>query len=293
MKTQGITIVQCTYCGKDVEKHTWYVKSKPNSKFYCDSKCLGYWKATKDNPLRKNRFFKCLACGKDYEVGYNQQSERKYCSISCSLSVNIAANLPRIDTRVDTKCNYCLIDLKIHKFRFNPEKGHFCSKECFNAIRRVSITCKGCGVTFISPKHTDRIYCSSACHKKNHIYNRSSYEVTITKYLISNNLEVITNGTLKLGNSYVKPDILLGYNIVEVFGDYWHCNPKFYSEDFINHKLHMTAGERWKQDATRLSSLKSLGYTVLVVWERDCIEDMPSVLVNCLNFLKGTYEISN
>lgn len=55
--------------------------------------------------------------------------------------------------------------------------------------------------------------------------------------------------------------------IIEIHGDYWHCNPVLYDSDYFNSSIEMTAQEKWDYDAFRKSKLESLGYTVYVVWE--------------------------
>jgi G:T-mismatch repair DNA endonuclease (very short patch repair protein) len=58
-------------------------------------------------------------------------------------------------------------------------------------------------------------------------------------------------------------------HIIEVYGDYWHCNPKIFDPDFYHSQLKKTAKEKWADDAARQSYLESLGYKVTVVWESD------------------------
>lgn len=58
-------------------------------------------------------------------------------------------------------------------------------------------------------------------------------------------------------------------HIVEVYGDYWHCNPNIYKENFYHPQLKITAQEKWRLDEIRKKYLESLGYTVTVVWEKD------------------------
>lgn len=60
--------------------------------------------------------------------------------------------------------------------------------------------------------------------------------------------------------------------IVEVNGDYWHCNPKFWKPDDIHAFKKMTAQEIWETDFKRKTYLESLGYSVNVIWEQDIIK---------------------
>lgn len=68
--------------------------------------------------------------------------------------------------------------------------------------------------------------------------------------------------------------------IIECYGDYWHCNPKRFAPDFYHKVAHKTAQEIWDFDAQRLQELKSLGYEVIVIWESDRPNPRRKVLTN-------------
>jgi len=55
--------------------------------------------------------------------------------------------------------------------------------------------------------------------------------------------------------------------VIEYFGDYWHCNPKKYKDDYYHTQVHKTAKEIWEQDKKRIQLLKNNGYGVKVIWE--------------------------
>lgn len=57
--------------------------------------------------------------------------------------------------------------------------------------------------------------------------------------------------------------------IIEINGDYWHCNPNIYNADYYNNSIGMTAAEKWKYDAERKKYLENLGYKVTIIWESD------------------------
>lgn len=59
--------------------------------------------------------------------------------------------------------------------------------------------------------------------------------------------------------------------VVEYFGDYWHCNPDTYDDDFFNKNLKCTAKEKQHRDKERLD--KILAYSksielIIVIWEK-------------------------
>ena len=57
--------------------------------------------------------------------------------------------------------------------------------------------------------------------------------------------------------------------IIECFGDYWHCNPKKFAADYYHKIVHKTAQQIWDYDKQRLETLRGLGYSVTVVWESE------------------------
>jgi G:T-mismatch repair DNA endonuclease (very short patch repair protein) len=68
-------------------------------------------------------------------------------------------------------------------------------------------------------------------------------------------------------------DILIdGYKkIIEINGDYWHCNPKIYKPEdlFYFKKNPIFASDKWEMDRIKIDYAKQSGYDVMVVWESD------------------------
>jgi hypothetical protein len=57
--------------------------------------------------------------------------------------------------------------------------------------------------------------------------------------------------------------------VIEFFGDYWHCNPAKYPDDYWHKGMKRTAREVRLKDIDRLNKIKSLGYDVQIIWEFD------------------------
>lgn len=111
-----------------------------------------------------------------------------------------------------------------------------------------------------------RIENSLSMSKKNEILlknKRSSLEEKVIPYLkgYDNNIQI----------SYYNVDFLnrKTNHIIEIYGDYWHCNPNIYPDDFFHPYFKITAKERRTLDEKRQKYLESLGYTLTVVWESD------------------------
>lgn len=110
---------------------------------------------------------------------------------------------------------------------------------------------------------------SLSMSKRNEILlkeKRSRLEDRVMPYLIGydNNIQI----------SYYNVDFLNKEtkHIVEIHGNYWHCNPDIYPDDYVHPYFKMTAKERRNLDEQRKQYLESLGYTVTVVWESELDE---------------------
>jgi len=66
-------------------------------------------------------------------------------------------------------------------------------------------------------------------------------------------------------------------HIIEVYGNYWHCNPKIYESNFLNTKTQMTAKEQQEKDIRRIKILEKQGYKVTVIWESNLNEYIDSL----------------
>lgn len=95
---------------------------------------------------------------------------------------------------------------------------------------------------------------------------------------------------LEHGKDIFKPDFIYNNKIIEFFGNYWHANPKFYS----NFKKKIRRGTKnysvesiWKIDEYRLNFFKKNGYEVLVIWEEDYRKDKKTTIKKCIEFLNS------
>lgn len=57
--------------------------------------------------------------------------------------------------------------------------------------------------------------------------------------------------------------------IIEYNGDYWHCNPNKYDQDYYHKLKKKTAKEIWERDNIKIDLIKKNGYTLEVLWEYD------------------------
>jgi ribosomal protein S27AE/G:T-mismatch repair DNA endonuclease (very short patch repair protein) len=115
---------------------------------------------------------------------------------------------------------------------------------------------------------------------------KSKAEVEIGEFIKSLNFDIVSSYKVdtKIFDIYVpKLNLIIEYN-----GDYWHCNPKKYSEDFFNVKKGKTSKEIWDYDKLKLELVIKLGYYVEVVWESDYKKNK-KIIKNIIN----TYDRRN
>jgi hypothetical protein len=79
---------------------------------------------------------------------------------------------------------------------------------------------------------------------------------------------------LKKGTAIVDYYIENKNIIIEFFGDYWHCNPKRFSENYYHKILKKTAKEKWEDDKNRLAGIREnmdSNLSILIIWEGSII----------------------
>lgn len=70
--------------------------------------------------------------------------------------------------------------------------------------------------------------------------------------------------------------------VIEVFGSYWHANPKKYKPNdlFYTFQGKMTAQQIWLKDQIKLEHIQSLGYNIEVVWDDEINEEKIREILN-------------
>jgi G:T-mismatch repair DNA endonuclease (very short patch repair protein) len=67
-------------------------------------------------------------------------------------------------------------------------------------------------------------------------------------------------------------DIKIGNILIEVNGDYWHANPKFYrGNQIIKYpgRRKKLVANIWKKDLKKMLQARKKGYRVIYLWEND------------------------
>ena len=67
-------------------------------------------------------------------------------------------------------------------------------------------------------------------------------------------------------------DFRIGNILLEIQGDFWHANPKFYKESYelsFPGNIKIKAKDLWEKDYRKKVLAESRGYTLLYIWEND------------------------
>lgn len=116
-------------------------------------------------------------------------------------------------------------------------------------------------------------------------HNTSTYiEREVEEILKSNNVKYVSQYRIR---GFIA-DFLIGDNLViEVQGDYWHCNPLIYNEpqnEIQKHKI--------KQDRMKRGCFNELGYKILYVWEYDLNNNYEKTLETIKQFCRLVVKVA-
>ena len=62
-------------------------------------------------------------------------------------------------------------------------------------------------------------------------------------------------------------DIKINNVLLEINGDFWHCNPNKYEENYIHPHIKKSSKEIWEKDINKKLNAEKYGYNVLYLWE--------------------------
>lgn len=73
--------------------------------------------------------------------------------------------------------------------------------------------------------------------------------------------------------------------VIEINGDYFHCNPSLYPPNYFNSAKQLKAKELWDRDGEKEKVVSQhFGVNYLTVWERDWMENRQEVEQEIINF---------
>lgn len=96
----------------------------------------------------------------------------------------------------------------------------------------------------------------------------SRWHDDVKKLLLKN--DIITESEQTVVSNYTSDEV--DHNnkvIIELNGDFWHCNPLNYNPNYFHPFIKLTANEIWKRDEKRIAEYKNNGWDVFIIWESE------------------------
>lgn len=226
-----------------------------SSKTMCSRKCMYEWRKAQNWET-----VDCLNCKtpfqrRKHEKHYRTGLPRQYCSNLCSLtSIQKRDSLRNWGSSKRNHWNNPKVQAKVGKTKLKK----YGDKNYNNLAKNIK-TCNGkYGVPYailVAPKSNGHRISAP---------QRIIYEQVLIKYS-----DAILEKWLPDAQKSVDIFIPSEKKIIEIYGTYWHCDPRKYQPDYFNKAVKMTAQAIWDRDAARVRYLEDLGYSVEVIWEAD------------------------
>jgi hypothetical protein len=82
-------------------------------------------------------------------------------------------------------------------------------------------------------------------------------------------------------------DIVHNNRCIEIYGDYWHCNPQKYVSNYYHQIIESTASDIWLRDQMKVQLItEKRKIPVLIIWESDIILDMKNTIERCVAWIQ-------
>lgn len=247
--------VQCENCGKEVYKtKSQYNKAKHH---FCSTKCQ---KEFEHKEKYEDRI--CEICGKLFHV--SKKSTQRFCSVECQnawQTKQVGVLSPKFAQK-EIECEYCGKKYYVRNYKFESSEHKFCSNNCRRAWY-AEVFSQDNNWKEESRKRAVRIL------ENRQLDTNTKPQQIINNILKSMNVSYINEKGFKY---YAVDNYLNDYNlIIEVMGDFWHCNPLKYNKDNMR-DIHK---KRIPKDKAKHTYFKNnYGIEILYLWEDDIYNNL-------------------
>lgn len=242
----------CPICGK-----AWRQPNSHSGVKTCSIECGAKYRSKKADR-------ECEQCGKPHLMSEGQ----KYCSLKC---VGAAKRLRAKNERVTAACKNC--GSRFEQCKPKPRK--YCSRECANTARRITrvkTACKTCGKKFEQYENSNQKYCCRRCF---HTAAKSTSGLESKFAALLDELGIEYKRDFRIQYDSTNPlkakryDFLItGTNVlIEVDGDYWHANPKYFGDG--KRPLRSAQKKAVANDTIKNDLASEHGYVLKRFWESD------------------------
>lgn len=199
----------------------------------------------------------CPVCGKPTKL-IKKGLYRKYCSYACRNYILNKTILKDKEKENLNKIRNSLIQNKkensLKKYKKLYTTGHILKYDT-DFLCHCDICDKDFNITIANLYNRiiiNKINPCPICHKKKRACGRSKIEYELYDFLKSLDNSVIDHAKI-FDNKKLEVDFYIPIKNIafEFDGTYWHCDPRFYNEDFFNKVKNKTAKEIWEKDAEK------------------------------------------
>ncbi|RPK31860.1 hypothetical protein [Paenibacillus xylanexedens] len=261
---------RCDYCLENFERKRVDVKTTT----LCSTRCRNeYLKLNNPNPSKDKIEVACAVCRSTFlvnEAKYKNQTHflcsRKCYSTHRSMLYH-SDNVYNYQS-IYRKCSNCDKEVKIIEYDLTNRNNSFCSPSCYHVHKKNN---------FSTYYFNDRL---------NNSRKETKPEKAVREYLSKSNIKF--EQEFCIHNTYFADFYLPDYNeIIEVYGDYWHCNPSKYPEDAMRTEMQIRSINR---DKKRNGHLKHLGYSVNIIWEEQVNKNIDHFMGEIVNNIVNKQE---
>lgn len=272
MKHTGHNIT-CENCGKIFYRRQYHIDK--NEHQFCSNKCQKEYQHKERYEIRK-----CEICGNEFEC--SKLSTQRFCSQKCNSEWQktlLNEDNPNFKS-IKMPCSYCGKEIYVKPFKFNIQEHFFCNEQCrrdwySNVYSQTD--------EWREKKRSDaiKILESGVISKVN-----SKPQRIIDSILDKNNIWY----EREKGIEYYCVDVFLENNlIIEVQGDYWHCNPIKYANN-----INKIQYERIPRDKSKHTYVKNkYNVEILYLWESDIYNDLKKCEKLILEYIKKNGKLDN
>lgn len=272
MKNNGSNTT-CDNCGKIIYR-TQYRMNKQEHQF-CSNECQMEYQHRECYEIRK-----CEICGKEFEC--SKLSTQRFCSNKCNSEwqKTIVGELNPQFKSIKMPCTYCGKEIYVKPFKLEIQEHFFCDEKCrqdwyANVYSQTD--------EWREKKRMDavKILESGVISKTN-----SKPQQLVDTILDKNNIKYEREKGIKY---YCIDNFLENNLMIEVQGDYWHCNPiKFHD------KINKTQYERIPKDKRKHTYVKNkYGVEILYLWESDIYNNLEKCEKLILEYIKRNGKLEN
>lgn len=246
--------IECDYCHKMFYRRGNHIdrQIKRGQNKFCSVECEMNYKTEQAKEIRI-----CEICGKEFEC--KKILEQRFCSHECQnkWQTTITGELHHAFKQELTQCTYCGKSFYVQQYKLNSGHKLFCSADC----RRNWFSEIYSQLEEVKEFHRKKILKSFQEGKYSKLDTKP--QVIVNNILDSNNIiyEREYNLTYYSLDNYLSDSGL----IIEVMGDYWHCNPMKFKEPINDSQKEVMRKDKAKHTYIR----NYYDVEVLYLWEYD------------------------